>query len=827
MLRNKTQLILLAGVLLLFFVGCAQEDTQNDIKDGALLALIEGGVDTKVSFDSIDGKFAWTTGDEIAVWYTDGSTGSYSTFTVNPEDGSVVASSTAGNYRDFYAIYPATNAVDDNSALKVTLPDSYDISDIISGDATAKTGDFSPVPLVAQNTENSSILDFYHVGGLLRINCENVPAGTKSINVTLDKGIAGTFTVDVSQTRPVINATDPAGENSKEVSFILTSDDAGLSQNEDLITLNLPVPCGKYGSVGVVLSDAEGNELASRSFDALELNFTRRHGKKLSISDVAFDFVFGTLTEVNTNYIGGVSSLSSTFLSYKTDETTTEPVPFKLEFSEDGGETWTTEVPDWITLDAIDYGGSVSEVNLGLTIDHQINTEPDVHADNMRNNGMAMDFDLSTINVATGQSVNRTTANCYVVQKPGTYQFPTVYGNGVKDNIANTPAYDQGNQDNTNLVLYHFLDHLNRGITSPYIVDQLVSHGASLADFSATLVWTDSPGLITNVEYIAGDEADLTDDHIIFEVPSETICQGNAVVALLNGTDIVWSWHIWITDENMTALKDGANGVKFAPVNLGWYDRNYVNYEGRSCRVRAVQDISGKSSEVNIVQEADNHRELSPGGLLYEFGRKDPFRTRKQMIVSNPEYSPRYSVNGGTISAGIRNPTTHYSSRNSEGTYTYVWAQDERFNTWNAALQNGNITLPVTKTIYDPSPVGFKLGNTLSVGVTAFTEGNSSSSPLPTFKWMASTSTSPAGRWYDIDDDGVLDDNEAFFPTTGYIHASNGTAGYSFDTEGWYYFANKSTNNMFTCIKFSSSSCLATRVQHTSQSCAVRPVAED
>ena len=44
------------------------------------------------------------------------------------------------------------------------------------------------------------------------------------------------------------------------------------------------------------------------------------------------------------------------------------------------------------------------------------------------------DFDLSTV------SHSRNTANCYVVNASGTYTFPLVYGNGIKNGAPNAPA---------------------------------------------------------------------------------------------------------------------------------------------------------------------------------------------------------------------------------------------------------------------------------------------------------------------------------------------------------------------------------------------------
>lgn len=779
MLRNKTQLILLAGAVLFLFAGCTREVFREDTRDGALLARIEGGRDTKVSFDSIEGKFAWTAGDEIAVWYTNGTGGSFTNLSVNPADGAVVSSSTTAEHRDFYAIYPATDAVADNTALQVTLPDNYDITAIIAG---TKTEDFSPVPMVAWNTETSSILDFYHVGGLLRLILREVPAGAKTIKVTTDKDITGTYSVSNAESlqanvpEPTITTAGTASNN--VVTF--TVSEQGLAAEMDELILNLPVPCGSYASVRVdIFGDDTETPLIHRTYDNKPLVFRRYHGKKLDIGELAFKFYMKELSAVTTSSTGGSRSFASSFYSYRTDGIITEPVPFTLEFSEDGGETWSTTVPSWLVLDqGIDYNGNDEDhlQSLKLKINAQVNNNEDPHHDVLAARTEEVDFDLSLYNVATGETLTSAeTANCYLVKAPGTYRFPLVYGNGLKNGLPNAKAYQHQIEDGMGWPPYrkNLVDHIGTSILQPYIA---VQHPGTT--FTAKVLWTDIPGLVTDAEYCAGDPDNLQDDYISFSVPKETISQGNALIALFAADDIAWSWHIWVTDDDMTDSKKGlANGFTFAPYNLGWQDERQYDYLGRTCQVRAVQAISlNQTAPVTITQQGANVH-VTWNSMYYQYGRKDPLyevntQRKKFYYPSGNEYEFATKSDSHNLAFLIKNPTALYNS-----TYQDV------LNLWNnnaKGTQNGNnnqynasSSRTVFKTIYDPSPVGYKIPNfNALVGFT-----NHETDPNGPFAWENGISNvSSAGRRWT--------GTGLFFPALGTLSA--GKISDNIQTSGFY-----------------------------------------
>ena len=695
----KTRTILLAGALLTLLASCNQEEILKgtSTKEGVLQARLEGPL-TKTSFDNVEGKLSWTEGDKIAVHFN---TGEFGEFVVSPADGTVEVSSSSAHYRDFYAVYPAADAVQAGT-LQVTLPSAYDVTDIVASGAM----DYAPVPMVALNDENSSFLDFYHVGGLLRIIIEGVPAGTKTIKITTDKDITGTYTVTNLDTfttaapAPTITSAGSAGNN--VVTF--TVSDEGLSTISN-ITLNLPVPCGTYASVKAeAFGDDTSSSLFSRTFNRKPLTFDRHHGKKLPMMEVNYVFYLSDLSAVTATPAGGTRAFASSFLSYKDNGEEQVKVPFHLELSTDGGATWLDDQstwPDWVSIDdsQIDYTGAIpgDPQSLRITIEPQVNSKPDVAGDNLRANAPKVDFDLSTLNVATGETVSTTTANCYVIQASGSYKFPVVYGNAIKNGSTNTSAYSRtasaGNQYLTKLV-----DHKDRELTTPYIPAQLASDNTVL---TATIEWTDAPGLIQNVAYIAGDEADLTDDYISFEVPSENITSGNALISVRSNDVIAWSWHIWVTDVDLTDVRAVNGGFSASTVNVGWVDKKEETYIARNCIVRVVQNISDKTSEANVLQSGDNITTLS-NSPYYQWGRPHPWHS----AASTSTYKKTYPANAMTqvsdrasVGQAIQNPARRYGY--SEGT----WMAHQYENLWNINTARNN----TVKTIYDPSPVGFKV----------------------------------------------------------------------------------------------------------------------
>lgn len=215
------------------------------------------------------------------------------------------------------------------------------------------------------------------------------------------------------------------------------------------------------------------------------------------------------------------------------------------------------------------------------------------------------------------------TANCYMVLKPGKYTFNALtMGNGVDLGSTFTP------------------------------VDPLLTP-STLAPVSAKMIWctgTDKDAVVKNVALAGGK--------ISFE--TGTADEGNAVIAVYDGTDnILWSWHIWrlkTRPADVVCLKfdkDG-NSVPFTMMeyNLGAYN--------------------------NTPKDAGSL------GLLYQWGRKDPFVNANALTVNNTTAAatvgdlPYKTAGRSTMDYAIKNPTTFITN----GTAPYDWMTTKNDNLW-------------------------------------------------------------------------------------------------------------------------------------------------
>ena len=210
---------------------------------------------------------------------------------------------------------------------------------------------------------------------------------------------------------------------------------------------------------------------------------------------------------------------------------------------------------------------------------------------------------------------------------------------------------------------------------------------------SAEVLW-ESFG--TDVTPNVGDlvkNAVYTDGCITFQT-TETFKEGNAVIAVKDASgSILWSWHIWLTDKPEEQVYYNNAGTMM--------DRN----------LGATSAIPGDFGAL---------------GLLYQWGRKDPFLGSSNIsddvdaksTGSWPSAVSSDSSNG-TIAYAAANPTTFikYNSSNYDWYYTGLSTTDN--TRWT--------TSTATKSIYDPCPAGWRVPDGGSNGVWSKALGSSSS----------------------------------------------------------------------------------------------------
>lgn len=254
--------------------------------------------------------------------------------------------------------------------------------------------------------------------------------------------------------------------------------------------------------------------------------------------------------------------------------------------------------------------------------------------------GDAVKFETKELNLDNIKNLaEQESANCYIVSEAGIYRFPTVKGNS------------------------------NESVGSVASVQVLwESFGTSV---KPTL-----KDLIASVMY--------QDGQLLFETAS-TYKKGNAVIAAKDsyGT-ILWSWHIWLTDQPVEQVYANNAGVMM--------DRN----------LGATSAIPG---------------DVCALGLLYQWGRKDPFLGSSSISsdisaksTGNWPSADWSSSSTGTIRYAIRNPMQFilFNAANYDWYYTGSSSTDD--TRWQSV-----------KTIYDPCPSGWRVPDGGDSGVWANT----------------------------------------------------------------------------------------------------------
>lgn len=463
---------------------------------------------------------------------------------------------------------------------------------------------------------------------------------------------------------------------------------------------------------------------------------------KISSSSINWTYELSVNMPGDFTYSGGTQQYSVT--SYKHNSRgEKQSVPWTAEFSEDDGVSWKNTPLDWVTGFTTAGPGGETPQSYNATVGAQIGTSSDPHAQKLRDNpshgGVIYHHNLA--NQTDGGSTVQNTANCYVVSAPGYYCFPLVYGNAIKNGTTNTPAYTSNKTGSD--ILTPFINHTGNPITSPYIKEN-----AGCVPAKAELLWQDAPGLISNVQY-NNSQMQLfvnPENYISFQVYARTIRQGNAVIAIKDaGDNVLWSWHIWVTDENIGQTIEVTNHqsqkYKFMPVNLGWCDGRTETYAERSCKVRFT---AGDASKEVIIKQVSASITTGGNHPYYEWGRKDPFPPSNGLANTNKIWydkdgnahteSPKtenFSAGVTCIMNYILKPDVMQNQVSGDNAYANLWSADN--NVYTANDEN------VIKTIYDPSPVGFKLppGNVFT-GFTT-TGGSTSTSSEINGTWSSSS----------------------------------------------------------------------------------------
>ena len=230
------------------------------------------------------------------------------------------------------------------------------------------------------------------------------------------------------------------------------------------------------------------------------------------------------------------------------------------------------------------------------------------------------------------------------------------------------------------------IDDLSKeGTANCYIVSKLGSYqftptkgnsNESVGDIaSAEVLWetfgsdiTPNVGdIVKNVQYADG---------VISFDTSNTFKEGNAVIAAKDESgNILWSWHLWFTDQPQGQI--------------------YYNNVG-SMMDRNLGATSATPGEVSAL------------GLLYQWGRKDPFLGSSS--ISSAEEAESTITWPSMVYSNSTTGTNAYVTANPITFVTYNSYNDDWYYTGTNTTDNTRwSTASYKKTIYDPCPSGWRV----------------------------------------------------------------------------------------------------------------------
>ena len=463
---------------------------------------------------------------------------------------------------------------------------------------------------------------------------------------------------------------------------------------------------------------------------------------KLSQKNSSWSFQL-TLTDNNKTFDYQGTALGSAQFqvkSYREGGATQQPVPWKISKYEEWDYTLNGGTGGWVDrgITKPAWLGDITDHGNGGTTDETCNTAVKaasvtdklaaynkVLKDATPKGTAASPYNLANPGGNGAKNHIEETANCYLISAPGHYCIPLVYGNGVKNDVPNTNAYQSTQPAGTPYLLKFFKDHQDGNITNPYIGGQL---GGSA--HTANVVWQDQPNLIRNASLrITYDGPNFVE----FEVKKEDIRNGNAVIAIKRGGQIVWSWHLWFDHADALDLIPVKNhdGVeyKFTRNTLGqvYFKDESTSYDKPRKARLTIEQLAGnggsKASAPVVITQNPGSAQHENATTLYQYGRKDALPgtdTYYDGNSSTPSTTAFQKIEGRqSIGTTIMNPGTmyypgYYSSSGNQYNQDYI-------NTWSA---NNTIVCnwgydPVIKTIYDPCPAGFHVPE--SKAFTGFT----------------------------------------------------------------------------------------------------------
>ena len=691
-------------------------------------------------------------------------------------------------YARFFAVHPAKEnyskmTINDMAAADIAPSVDFEVEPNVRDQKdfmTACTGD---VHYATRGVHPTTNLDFRHALTGIRFAVGQNLSWNKTIDkveirnavmkskYTLSKELNGTGATWH------IQSTDPRGTATLSGVSVSTSESPNttiMGNAGDNFTFYMIPQMLTGKGVTAYVHCTDGTEITAPLKGEWKAGTTRTY--KLSQTNSTWQYTLTSTDPSRAAECNETTSQPYSITSYREDPVThtKQAVAWKvIGYSVDNGTTWSTTKPAWLTALSAESGNGGTAAETGTaTLTKDVKDLLKERNDGLKNatavGTSSAPYDLSTHDL-NGNTTLRSTANSYLISAPGHYRIPLVYGNAIKNGSDNPSSYQTSHTGTT--ILSNFQDHAGNAINDPWI--EKTNGGANAGVNGAKIVWADEKDLVTSPS-IAHDASNNA--YLDFEVKAADIKSGNAVVAVTKGGTVVWSWHLWFAPQSALTpipVTNYQNKVyNFTEETLGWKP---TKWEGstyntpRTVKVRVEQTIANNGTkQVSDITITQNPGTVRTGiATLYQFGRKDAFPGMDETQLPQGSIN-KNAGNNMSITNGIQYPDRFYmSGSNWNNNYGYynLWSAD---NMVAGSLNVGNDN-PVVKTVYDPSPVGFKMpANNAFTGFTADGQNNGTmnvdgTDDLQTFSnnfghnfWTSSSKTAtihfPASGYRSYDD---------------------------------------------------------------------------
>ena len=311
-------------------------------------------------------------------------------------------------------------------------------------------------------------------------------------------------------------------------------------------------------------------------------------------------------------------------------------------------------------------------------------------------------------NSISQKTVFTSPANCYIVTKAGKYIFKTLKGNS-SESVGSVASAE---------VLWE-------------------SFGTDVAPAVGDL--------ISSVSYKDGE--------IVFRTTDK---KGNAVIAAKDADgNILWSWHIWLTDQ---------------PQEQVYYNN------------------AGTVMDRNLGATSATPGDVGALGLLYQWGRKDPFLgslSISDAIIAESTITWPSAVSSdssnGRIAYATAHPTTYITANEGNGDWYYTGSESTDDTRWTTSESN--------KSIYDPCPAGWRVPDAGDNGVWPKALGSSSSFTQISLYDSTNEGMNFSGKFGSA--------STIWYPASGFRSNSDGSLN---DVGYWGCYWSASPYNKYACI---------------------------